>query len=50
MRSVLTGCDSVNNLVSSYTSLDDFAKDKEEWYALLGIDLTRENEYVSLYM
>ncbi len=40
----------LNNLVSSYTSLDDFTKDKEEWFALLGTDLTRENDYVYLYM
>ena len=40
----------LNNLVSSYTSLDDFTKDKEEWFALLGTDLTRENDYVYIFM
>ena len=40
----------LNNIASSYTSLDDFTKDKEEWFAILGTDLTRENDYVYLYM
>ena len=34
---------------SRFRSLDDFTKDKEEWFALLGTDLTRENDYVYLY-
>ena len=37
-------------LVKSYKTLDDFVKDKEEWFALLGIDLTREENWCYLYM
>ena len=40
----------LNDIVKSYSSLDDFAKDKEEWFALLGTDLTRVEDYVYLYM
>lgn len=38
------------DMVKSYTSLDEFAKDKEEWFALTGTDLTREKDWIYLYM
>lgn len=33
-----------------YGSLDEFAGDKDEWLAVSGIELTRNEEYISLYM
>ena len=35
----------LNNLVSSYTSIDEFVRDKEHWFAMLGTDLCLCNEY-----
>lgn len=42
----------LNDIVKSYTSLTELVKDKDEWFALRGIDLTKEddNEYASIYM
>lgn len=40
----------LSNLVEPYSTLDDFTKDKDEWLAVLGIELTQQEEYISLYM
>lgn len=39
-----------NNIVEPYTSLDEFTNDKEEWFALLGVDLTKEEKWCYIYM
>ena len=40
----------LNNILKPYTSLDDFARDKEDWFAILGIDLTQEKHWCYLDM
>lgn len=40
----------LNNIVEPYTSLDVFTNDKEEWFALLGVDLTKEEKWCYIYM
>lgn len=40
----------LNTLVSSYTSIDEFVRDKEHWFAMLGTDLCLCNEYAYIYM
>lgn len=40
----------LEELVKQYTSLDDLAKDKDEWFAIIGIELTHDGKYISLYM
>ncbi len=40
----------LNNIVEPYTSLDEFTNDKEEWFALLGADLTKEEKWCYIYM
>ena len=43
----------LNDIVKSYTSLAELVKEKDEWFALRGINLlTKEDdeEYVSIYM
>ena len=37
-------------LAEPYGSPDEFAGDKDEWLAVSGIELTRNEEYISLYM
>ena len=32
----------LSNLVEPYSTLDDFTKDKDEWLAVLGIELTQQ--------
>lgn len=34
----------LNDIVRSYTSLAELVKDKDEWFALRGIDLTKEDD------
>lgn len=38
------------DMVKSYTSLEEFAKEKDEWFAMLGVELTLGAHAVSLYM
>lgn len=38
------------DMVKSYTSLEEFAKEKDEWFAMLGVELTLGANAVSLYM
>ena len=38
------------DIVSSYTSIDKFVKDKEHWFALLGMDLGLRNGYAYIDM
>ena len=40
----------LNLMVKSYTSLEEFAKEKDEWFAILGIELTLGTNAISLYM
>lgn len=37
-------------MVKSYTSLEEFAKEKDEWFAMLGVELTLGANAASLYM
>lgn len=37
-------------MVKSYTSLDEFAKEKDEWFAMLGVELTFGSSVISLNM
>lgn len=39
-----------STLVEPYSTLNDFAKDKEEWLAIVGIELGLCEKYVSLYI
>ena len=40
----------LNLMVKSYTSLEEFAKEKDEWFAMLGVELTLGTNSISLYM
>lgn len=42
----------LNDIVKSYTSLAELVKEKDEWFALRGINLTKgdDKEYASIYM
>lgn len=40
----------LHNMVCSYTSIDEFVKDKEHWFAMLGIDLSLCNGYAYIDM
>ena len=40
----------LHNMVSSYNSIDKFVKDKEHWFALLGMDLGLQNGYAYIDM
>lgn len=40
----------LNAMVKPYTSLDEFAKEKDEWFAMLGVELTLGSNVISLYM
>lgn len=40
----------LNEIAQPYISLDDFAKEKDEWFAITGIELTHCGKYISLYM
>lgn len=37
-------------MVKSYTSLKEFAKEKDEWFAMMGVELTLGSNVISLYM
>ena len=39
----------LSETVKGYTSLEEYARDKEEWFAILGIDLTLGDDCISLY-
>lgn len=40
----------LHDIVSPYNSIDKFVKDKEHWFALLGMDLGFHNEYAYIDM
>lgn len=40
----------LNEVAKQYTSLDDLAKEKDEWFAVVGIQLTHREKYISLYI
>lgn len=37
-------------MVRPYTSLEEFAKEKDEWFAMLGVELRLGSNVISLYM
>lgn len=38
----------LSETVKGYTSLEDYARDKDEWFAIIGISLTYDVDFVSL--
>lgn len=38
------------NIVKPYSSLEKLARDKDEWFAMLGIDTYLYEKYISLYI
>lgn len=38
----------LSETVKGYTSLEDYARDKDEWFAVIGISLTYDVDFVSL--
>lgn len=38
----------LSETVKGYTSLEEYARDKDEWFAIIGIRLTFEGDFVSL--
>lgn len=38
----------IQETLKGYSSLEDFARDKDEWFAILGINLQRCENYLSL--
>lgn len=38
----------ISETVNGYTSLEDYARDKDEWFAVIGISLTYDVDFVSL--
>lgn len=38
----------LSETVKGYTSLEDYARDKDEWFAIIGISLTYDVNFVSL--
>ena len=38
----------LSETVKGYTSLEEYARDKDEWFAIIGIILTKERDMVSL--
>lgn len=39
----------LSETVKGYTSLEDYARDKDEWFAILGISLSLREDCISLY-
>lgn len=40
----------LHKVAEQYNSLSVFMKEKEEWFAILGIELTLHEKYISLYI
>lgn len=40
----------LHNMVCSYTSIDEFVRDKEYWFAMMGTDLGLSNGYAYINM
>lgn len=38
----------IQETINGYSSLEDYARDKDEWFAILGINLQRRDDYLSL--
>lgn len=38
----------LSETVKGYTSLEEYARDKDEWFAILGINLSMKDGYISL--
>lgn len=39
-----------SEMVKPYSSLEEFAKEKDEWLAITGTELTHEHGFISLFM
>ena len=40
----------LHDMAKAYTSLEEFAKDKDEWFAILGDNLSLNKDYVTIDM
>ncbi len=40
----------LDEIVRQYSSLEDLKKDKDVFFAIIGIELTLNNDYISLYI
>ena len=40
----------LHDMAKSYSSLEEFAKDKDEWFALVGDELTLHHNFISIDM
>lgn len=38
----------ISNTVGGYTSLEEYAKDNDEWFAIIGMDLRLHGKYISI--
>ena len=39
-----------STLVAPYSSIEEFARDKEEWFALMGVDFSAGEKSASIYL
>ncbi|WP_435869166.1 hypothetical protein [Bacteroides acidifaciens] len=39
----------IHETLKGYSSLEEYARDREEWFAILGINLQRHYDYLSLF-
>lgn len=39
----------IQETVNGYSALEDYARDNDEWFAILGINLQRHDDYLSLF-
>lgn len=39
----------IQETANGYSSLEDYARDKDEWFAILGINLKRHENYLLLF-
>lgn len=39
-----------STLVAPYSSIEEFARDKEEWFALIGVDFSANEKGASIYI
>ena len=40
----------LHGIAKQYHSLDSFVHERDEWFAIRGIELTRRDKYISLYI
>jgi hypothetical protein len=39
----------IQETLNGYSSLEEYSRDKDEWFAILGINLQRQDDYLSLF-